>query len=251
MARTTETMALATATDTSSMAKAILSKIMDSKTIGKEVVNSSRMDMEDQMVLTRTDTRKPTTRRIDNMTNEANSDQAEEDMRNNPMDVHMQEMAIPVDSITMLACKIGHMILATSNGQREVDLHHRIVQDHKGRQIRIIEVDQDLMHSSYRQIRTIEVNHLSPEALIREMALPSHGRVTKAKKRNEINMIREMTQGSKKLLEIGQINGHLRRNRMVDPTRSSHRHRTPRRVQWRSGKQRRRPECMKPLTSQK
>jgi hypothetical protein len=71
---------------------------MDSKIIGKEAVNSSRMDMVDQMRLMRMDTKKPTARRIDNMTNEANRDQAEEGTRNNPMDMDMQEMAMLVDN---------------------------------------------------------------------------------------------------------------------------------------------------------
>jgi hypothetical protein len=96
-------MARAMDTDTNSTTKAILNKIMDSKTTGKGAISSGRMDMEDQMRLTRTDITKPTVRRIDNTTNEANSDQAEEDMRSNPMDMDMQEMAMPVNSITMLA----------------------------------------------------------------------------------------------------------------------------------------------------
>jgi hypothetical protein len=91
-------MARAMDTDTSSTPKATLNKIMDSKIIGKEAVNSSRMDMVDQMRLMRMDTKKPTARRIDNMTNEANRDQAEEGTRNNPMDMDMQEMAMLVDN---------------------------------------------------------------------------------------------------------------------------------------------------------
>lgn len=109
--------------DTSSMAKAILNRIMDSKTTGKEAVNSSRMVTGDQMRLTPADIKMPIARRIDNLTNEANSDQAEEDMRSNPMDMDMQEMAMPVDSIMILACRIGNMIIATSNDQTEVDRH--------------------------------------------------------------------------------------------------------------------------------
>ena len=90
-------------TDTNSTTKAILNKITDSKTTGKEAVNSRRMDTEDQTRLTRTDITKPTARRIDSMINEPNSDPVEEDMRSNPMDMDMQEMAMMVDSITMLA----------------------------------------------------------------------------------------------------------------------------------------------------
>jgi hypothetical protein len=90
-------------TDMSSTPKAILNKIMDSRTTGKQVVNSSRMGMEDQMRLMRMDTKRPTARRIDNMTNEANSDQAEEDTRSSPMNMNMQEMAMPVNSIAIPA----------------------------------------------------------------------------------------------------------------------------------------------------
>jgi hypothetical protein len=49
------------------------------------------------------DTKKPTARRIDSMTNEANSDQVEEDMRSSPMDMNMQEMAMLVNSIAIPA----------------------------------------------------------------------------------------------------------------------------------------------------
>jgi hypothetical protein len=90
-------------TDTNSTTKAMPNKIMDSKTTGKEAVNSRRMDMDGQTRLTRMGTKKHTARRIDNTTNEPNSDQAEEDMPSNQMDMDMQEMAMPVDSITMLA----------------------------------------------------------------------------------------------------------------------------------------------------
>jgi hypothetical protein len=90
-------------TDMSSTPKATLNKIMNSKTTGKEVVNSSQMDMDDQMRLMRMDTKKHTARRIDNMTNEANSDQAGEDTRSSPMDMDMQEMAMPVNSIAIPA----------------------------------------------------------------------------------------------------------------------------------------------------
>lgn len=90
-------------TDTSSTTKAILNKIMDSKITDKEVVNSSQMDMDDQTRLMRMDTKKPTARRIDNMTNEANSDKAEEDTRSNPMEMDMQEMAMLAHSITIPA----------------------------------------------------------------------------------------------------------------------------------------------------
>lgn len=245
-------MARVTATDTSNTVKAILNKITDTKITGKQAVNSSRMDMGGQMRLTRPDIKKPIARRIDNMTNEANSDQAEEDMRSNPMDMDMQEMAMLVDSTKKLACRIVSMILATSNDQTEVDRHHRIVQDRKGRPIRIIEVDRDLMHSHLCQIRTTEVNHLRPEDLIREMALLSHGPVTKANPHNETNRIQEMATGSKGLPEIGQSNDRLRRNRMADLTRSRRRrHMIPRKAQWKSGKRRRRPECMRLLTNQR
>lgn len=217
--------------DTSSTPKAILNRIMDSKTIGKEVVTSSRTDMEDQTRLTRPDIKKPISRRIDNMTNEANSDRAEEDTRSNPMDMDMQEMNMPVDSTKKLACRIVSMILATSNDQTEVDRHHRVVQDRRGRRIKIIEVDQGLMHSRLCQIETTEVNHLSPEALIPGTVLLSHGRVTQANPQNEINRTREMATGSQGLPEIGQTNGRLRRNRMADSTRSSRRHKIPRKAQ--------------------
>jgi uncharacterized protein involved in exopolysaccharide biosynthesis len=90
-------------TDMSSTTKAIPNKIMDSRTTGKQVVNSSRMVMEDRTRLTRMDTKKPTARRIDSMTNEANSDQVEEDMRSSPMDMNMQEMAMLVNSIAIPA----------------------------------------------------------------------------------------------------------------------------------------------------
>lgn len=93
-------MAQATVTDTSSTTEAMLNKIMDSKTTGKEDVNSSPMDMEDRTGLMRLNTKKPTARRIDNTTNEANSDQAEEDMRSSPTDMDMQETAMLVNSIT-------------------------------------------------------------------------------------------------------------------------------------------------------
>lgn len=249
MARITWTMARVAAMDTSSMAKAILNRIMDSKTTGKEAVSSSKMDMGDRTRVTRPDIKKPIARRIDNMTNEANSDQAEEDTRSNPMGMVMEEMAMPTDSTTKLACRIVSMILATSNDQTEVDRHHRIVQDRKGRQIRIIEVDQGLMHSCLCQIKTTEVNHLTPKGLIREMALLVHGPVTKANPQNETNRIQEMATGSKGLPEIGQSNDRLRRNRMADLTRSSNHDRIPRKAQWKSGKRRRRPECMRLLTN--
>jgi hypothetical protein len=96
-------MARATDTDTNSMPKATLNKIMDSKITGKELVNSSRMDMGNQTRLMRMDTKKPTARRIDNMTHGVNSDQAGEDMRSNPMELDMLGMAMLVDSITIPA----------------------------------------------------------------------------------------------------------------------------------------------------
>lgn len=110
------------------------------------------------------------------------------------------------------------MILAISNDQTEVDNHHQIVQDHKGvhrHQIRITEVDQDLKHNRPCQIRTTEVNYLSPEDLIREVALISNGQVTKDKPQKGTTRIQEMVTGSKEMSEIGQINDRLRRNRTV------------------------------------
>lgn len=148
----------------------------------------------------------------------------------------------------------GNMILATSNDQTKVDSHHRIVRDRKGdhrRRIRITEVDQGLKHSSHRQIRTTEVNRLNPEDLTREMAPLSHGQVTKDIPQKGINRIQGMVTEDKEMLEIGQSNGRLHRNRTVDLTGSSHRHRTPRRARWKNGKRRRRPNCMRLLTNQR
>lgn len=146
------------------------------------------------------------------------------------------------------------MILAISNDQTEVDNHHQIVQDHKGvhrHQIRITEVDQDLKHNRHCQIRTTEVNYLSPEDLIRELALISNGQVTKDKPQKGTTRIQEMVTGSKEMSEIGQINDRLRRNRTVVLARSCHHHKTPRKAQWKCGKRRRRPECMRLLTNQR
>jgi hypothetical protein len=149
---------------------------------------------------------------------------------------------------------IGNMILAISNEQTEVDNHHRIVQDRKGvhrRQIRITEVDRDLKHNRHCQIRTTEVNRLNPEDLIHEMAILNNGPVTKDKPQKEIHKIQGMATGSKEMSEIAQINSRLRHNRMVDLARSCHRHRIPRKAQWKSGKRRRRPECTRLLTNQR
>ena len=149
---------------------------------------------------------------------------------------------------------IGNMILAISNEQTEVDNHHRIDQDRKGvhrRQTRITEVGHDPKHSRHCQIKTTEANHLNPEDLTHGMAHLSNGRVTKDMPQKGTHRILEMVTGSKEMSEIAQINGRLRRNQMVDLVRSCHRHRTPRKAQWKSGKRRRRPECMRLPTNQK
>ena len=110
-------------TDTSSTPKAIRNKTMDSKSTGNEVTSSNLMDMDDRTRLTQPDTTMPAARRIDNMTNEANSDQVEEDTLSNPMAMDMQGMAMLVGSIMILAYRIGNMILDTSNDQKEVNAH--------------------------------------------------------------------------------------------------------------------------------
>jgi hypothetical protein len=148
----------------------------------------------------------------------------------------------------------GNMILATSNDQTEVGSHHRIDRDRKGdhrRQTRITEVDQGLKHSSHRQTRTTEINHLNLEDLAREMAHLSHGRVTKDIPPKGINRIQETATESKGMPEIDQSNVRLHHNRTVDLTGSSHHHRIPRRAQWKNGKRRRRPNCMRLLTNQR
>jgi hypothetical protein len=149
---------------------------------------------------------------------------------------------------------IGNMILATSNDQTEVGSHHQIARDRKGdqrRQIRITEVDQGLNHSSHRQTRTTEVNHLNPEGLTREMLPLSHGRITKDIPQKRINRIQEMATENKGMPEIGQSSARLHRNRTADLTASSHHHRTPRRAQWKNGKRRRRPNCTRLPTNQR
>jgi len=244
----------ATATDMSSTDKAILNKITGSRSTGREASSHRRTDTDGQMTDTRPDTRKLTARRTGSMIREVNNVQVEEDMRSKLMDVDMHLTAMPVGTTTITVRRIDNTILGTNNDQTEVDNHPRTVLTREGRhqlQIKITEMEQDLKDNRHRRIKTTEVSHLSLKDTTRGMATLSNGQATRAKLQIGTNRTREMATGSKEISEIGQRNDHLRRNRMAALVRDSHRQKNPRRVQWRSGKRKRRRDYTKLPTNQK
>jgi hypothetical protein len=236
------------------MIKGIHNSTTGSKATGKKAIRNSRTDMHGRMRLTRTDTTRHTVLRIDTTTREVNNDQSEEDMCSNPMDMDTQVMPMLVETTEILVCRIGSTILGISNDQIEAGTYPRTAldrKDHHRCQTNLTATEQGLKDNHHRQTRTTEVNRLSLEDMTRGTAPLSNGQATKVNLQSGFIRIRGMVSGSRGTSEIGQRNSHHRRIRMVDLVRDSRRRRNQRRVQWRSGKRKRRRECTRLPTDQR
>jgi hypothetical protein len=229
------------------MAKGTHNKIMDSKITDKEVIHNNRMDTEDRTRVTRTGIKKPTARKIDNMIHEASNGREVEDLHNNPMDTDIPTKVTLGKTTRIRARKIGSTILDTSNDQAEVAIHLRTDQDRRDHHRHPTRITEGILLS-------LEVNHLSPEGMMHGMATHSNGLATKLKLQSGFSKIQETATVSGKacrMAETGQIEGHLRHNQMVDLVRQCHRQRNRRKVQWRSGRPKKRQDCTRMRTSQR
>jgi hypothetical protein len=189
-------------------------------------------------------TKKLTARKIDNMIHEASNGREAEDLHSNPMDTAIRKKAT-LDRLTRItARKIGSMILDTSNDQAEVAIHLPTDQDRR-----------DLHHHPTRStegiLPSLAVNLLS---LVHITVIRSNGQATKLKLQSGFSKIQETATESGKacrMAETGQIEGHFRHNQMVGLVRRCRRQRNRRKVQWKSGRPKRRQDCTRMPTSQR
>jgi hypothetical protein len=229
------------------MAKGTRNKITDSKITHKEVIHNNRMDTEGRTRVTRTGTKMLTAHKIDNMIHEASNGQEAEDLHSNLMDMVVRKKVTLDKPSRITARKTGSMIPDTSNDRAEVATHLR--------------TDQDRRDHHHHPTRTIEgillslaVNLLSLEGMIHGTATHSNVQATKLKVQSGFSKIQETATESGrayKMAETGQTKDQLLRNLTVGLVRQCHHQRNRRKVQWRSGRPKKRQDCTRMRTSQR
>lgn len=190
--------------------------------------------MADRMKATQMDIKQTTI--LDNMNIGNSNGQAEEGTLLRRTDMDMPKRASLRDSTTGTARKIDSTILATSKGQAEPSNHHLMDQDRTD-------------HRRYQPtIRIIRDNLLGLRIVMQGMGTLSLCRV------NAMSRIQGMDMtigGPFKMLEIARRRDHLHHSQMADPVSRRLRFKTRRRVQWKSGRPKRKRRCTRLPTSQK